>query len=112
MKAYVRVSYVDLPKRDQEIIKRELTDKFYERLDEELKQTQVTWIKLMCVVLHDRGMTEEEILWAIAQWKRVYGRNKRFKTNEARDKWLDGEMKKIFPTCGFPDMRIQEMKDM
>lgn len=112
MKAYVRPSYVDLPKRDQEIIKRELTEQYYNQLDEELKQMQVTWIKLLCFVLDARGLSEEDILWVIAQWKRAYARNRRFKTDEARDKWLDGEMKRIFKTCGFPEVRIQEMKDM
>jgi hypothetical protein len=112
MKAYVRRGFLDLPKREQEAIKQELTEQYYGRLDEELKQTQVTWIKLQCYVLDKAGLTEEQILWAIVEWKRAYAKNRRFKTNEARDKWLDGEMKRIFKTCGFPDVRIQEMKDM
>lgn len=106
-------SWFRLPEYEREAIKEDLAEKFNERLDEEEKEMQVTWIKMLCILLHELfGFGEIRLLRVIAYWKRLYARNKRYKTAAERDAWLDAEMKKLFPKCGFPDVRIQEMKDM
>lgn len=113
MEANIPKSWFRLPKREQEAIKKLMTEQVVEIVDEEEKQMQVIWMKMCCIILHEVfGFGEIRLLRFIAHWKRMYARNKRYTTNESRDEWLDAEMKKLFKTCGFPDLRIQEMKDM
>ena len=113
MKANLPKSWNSLPRREKEVIKRLMTEQVVEIVDEEEKQMQVAWMKMCCIILHEvYGFGEIRLLRFIARWKRMYAKNKRYTTNESRDEWLDGEMKKLFKSCGFPDLRIQEMKDM
>lgn len=113
MKANLPRSWWNLPKAERDALQKVMTERVYDLVDEEEKQIQVTWMKLCCIVLHEvYGFGESRLLRFIARWKRIYARNKRYVTNKSRDEWLDEEMKKLFKTCGFPDVRIQEMKDM
>ena len=113
MKANIPKSWNSLPRHEKEAIKKLMTEQVVEIVDEEEKQMQVVWMKMCCILLHEiYGFGEIRLLRFIARWKRMYARNKRYATNEGRDEWLDGEMKKLFKSCGFPDIRIQEMKDM
>jgi hypothetical protein len=113
MKANIPRSWHSLPQREKEAIKKLMTEHVYELVDEEEKQIQVTWMKMCCIILHEvYGFGETRLLRFIARWKRMYARNKRYTNEKDRDAWLDEEMKKLFKTCGFPDLRIQEMKDM
>lgn len=113
MKANLPRSWWSLPKAERDSLQKVMTERVYDLVDEEEKQIQVTWMKLCCIVLHEvYGFGENRLLRFIARWKRIYARNKRYTTSESRDEWLDAEMKKLFKTCGFPDVRIQEMKDM
>ena len=113
MKANLPKSWNSLPRHEKEVIKKLMTEQVVEIVDEEEKQMQVAWMKMCCIILHEvYGFGEIRLLRFIARWKRMYAKNKRYTTNESRDEWLDGEMKKLFKSCGFPDLRIQEMKDM
>lgn len=113
MKCNMPVSWNKLSKNEKYVLQKVMTERVYDLVDEEEKQIQVTWMKMCCIVLHEvYGFGEIRLLRFIARWKRMYAKNKRYTTNESRDEWLDGEMKKLFKSCGFPDLRIQEMKDM
>ena len=107
-------SWYSLPKSERDSLQKAMTEKVYELLVEEEKEMQVIWIKLLCIIDHNLfGHGEERQLRKIAEWKRMYRRQARFGDDkEARNKWLDAEMKKIFRKGGFPDVRIQEMKEM
>lgn len=96
---------------DRKILTKVMSDTAYDMVDKELRDTQEIWIKLCCVLLHDsHDMDETELLQVIADWKRMYRRNERIKTKEEQTAWLDRELARCFPTCGFPQFRIDEMK--
>jgi hypothetical protein len=114
MKPNMPRSWWSLPKSERDALQKAMTEKVYECLDEEEKEMLVTWTKLLCIIDHQLfGHGEERQLRKIVAWKRMYRRQARFGDDKkARDAWLDSEMKKIFRKNGFPDLRIQEMKDM
>lgn len=114
MRANMHRSWWSLPKSERDALQKAMTEQVYNLLDEEEKEMQVTWIKLACIIDHQLfGHGEERQLRKIAAWKRMYRRQARFGDDKkARDEWLDAEMRKIFRKSGFPEMRIQEMKNM
>ena len=102
-----------LSQYDRDVLTKVMSDVTYERVDQELKEVQEVWIKLCCILLHDRhDMDEEELLQFIADWKHMYRRNERLKTKEEQTAWLNTELARCFPSCGFPQFRIDEMKEM
>ena len=102
-----------LPQYERDLIIRIMSETASETADKQLADTQEVWIKLCCILLHDRhDMDEEELLQFIADWKRMYRRNARIKTKEEQTAWLDTELARCFPSCGFPQFRIDEMKEM
>ncbi len=87
------------------------TEQMYNGMDKENERVQEVMIKGNCVMLAKIfGFTEEQLLSYIAEWKRFYRRLERMKTQEEQDAWLDEQMKQCFPTCGFPQFRIDELK--
>ena len=101
-----------LPQYERDLITKIMTDTAYEISDKQLADTQEIWIKLCCILLHDNHqMTEEELLQFVAGWKRMYRRNERIETKEEQKAWLDSEMQRCFPACGFPQIRIDELKE-
>ena len=97
---------------DRDVLTRVMSETVYDRVDQELKDTQEVWIKMGCIILDEMGLPEEQLLQFIAAWKRMYRRNARIKTKEEQDAWLNRELARCFPTCGFPQFRIDEMKEM
>ena len=97
---------------DRDVLTRVMSETVYDRVDQELKDTQEVWIKMACIILYKMGMTEEQLLQFIADWKHMYRRNQRIKTKEEQTAWLDSELARCFPSCGFPQFRIDEMKEM
>ncbi len=106
-------SWDQLKDYDRQTILKVMTDTAYEIADKQLADTQEIWIKLCCILLHDNhNMDEEELLQFIAGWRRTYRRNARIETKEEQAAWLDSELARCFPSCGFPQFRIDEMKEM
>lgn len=104
-------TFYRLPGYEQKVLTEAMNEHAYHLADLQLAETQEIWIKLDCINLRNCGATEEELLQYIAGWKRVYARNARIKTKEEQTAWLEEEMKKCFPTCGFPQIRIDELKE-
>ena len=87
------------------------TQQAYNLADKEHERVQEVMIKANCIYKHKyEGATEEQLLQYVAEWKRFYRRLERLKTQEEQDAWLDEQMKECFPTCGFPQFRIDELK--
>ena len=99
-----------LSQYDRDVLTKVMSDTVYDRVDKELRDVQEIWIKLCCIILREMGNTEEELMQFIAAWKRMYRRNERIQTKEEQTLWLELEMSRCFPTCGFPQFRIDEMK--
>ena len=112
MKCNLPRSFYQLPKSEQNALKESLTKQFHHCLDKEEAEVQDIWIKFACIVLRDRlKLDEEELVNFIVGWNRVYSKNARIKNKEEQTAWLDEEMKKCFPKNGFPQARIDHLKE-
>ncbi len=112
MKCNLPKSWDQLPPREKELINKTMTEWAYDIVEKEQANLQEIWIKLACILLHDfHGFDEDELLKFIAAWKRIYRRNDRTGDKETQDAWLEEEMQKCFPSCGFPQIRIDELKE-
>ena len=113
MKANMPKSWWKLPKPERESLQKVLSDLCYDMVDKEEVELQETWIKLACIILHDVfGFGETRLLRFIAAWKRTYRRNDRNANKQKQTEWLASEMERCFPKDGFPQDRIDEMKEM
>ncbi len=83
-----------------------------EALDKEICDTQIIWIKMQCVSMHDAGCTLDEILMSIGGWKRLYTYNSRLKDKSEQDAWLDKKMAEIFGEQGFPEDFVQSLRNI
>ena len=105
-------SWDQLRDYDRQIILKVLDETADDRADKKLADTQEVWIKMGCIILDEMGLTEEQLLQFIAAWKRMYRRNQRIETKEEQTAWLDRELARCFQETGFPQFRIDEMKEM
>ncbi len=112
MKCNLPTSFNKLPKSERESIQNALNEQLNHLLDKEEAEVQEIWIKLACILLHENfGFGEERLGRFIAGWHRVYRRNERLETKSAQTAWLDAEMAKCFPKFGFPQNRIDKLKE-
>lgn len=112
MKAKMPTSWWRLPIQERESLKKVLSDHCYELVNQEEAELQEIWIKLSCILLHETfGFGEKRLLRFISRWDRVYRRNARNKNKTAQTEWLALEMSKCFPKGGFPQERIDYMKE-
>lgn len=112
MKCNMPRSFNQLPKSERELIQNALNEQLTQLVDKEEAEVQEIWIKLACINLHETfGFGEERLMRFIAAWNRVYRRNERVQTKAEQTAWLDAEMAKCFPKSGFPQMRIDKLKE-
>ena len=104
-------AFYRLPDYEQKALTEAMNEHAYRLADQQLAETQEIWIKLSCIIQRNRGATEDELMQYIIDWKRLYAKNARIETKEEQTAWLEEEMKKCFPTCGFPQIRINELKE-
>lgn len=111
MKCNIPRQVTQMSPSDRMQIAKFYTRQMYNGMDKENERVQEVMIKENCIWLHDqKGFTEEDLLQYIASWRRFYRTIERFKTEEELNAWLDEQMKRCFPTCGFPQKRIDELK--
>lgn len=112
MKCNLPTSFNKLPKSERELIQNALNEQLNHLVDKEEAEVQEIWIKLACILLHETfGFGEERLCRFIAAWNKIYRRNARTQTKSEQTAWLDDEMKKCFPKYGFPQHRIDSLKD-
>lgn len=104
--------FYSLPQYEQDALMKAMSDASYDAADMKLADTQEVWLKMSCIIWHRMGATEEQLLQYIAGFKRMYRRNERIETEAEQKAWLDSELARCFPSCGFPQFRIDEMKEM
>ena len=112
MKCNLPRSYLNLPPAEKEVI----TDLFNEELNaaisKEEAELQEIWIKLACINLHETfGFGEERLCRFIAAWNKTYRKNERTGSKAEQTAWLEAEMAKCFPKFGFPQHRIDRLKE-
>ncbi len=111
MKCNIPRQVTQMSPSDRKMIAKYYTGQMYNGMDEENERVQEVMIKGGCIIGAQLfGLTEEQLLAYVAEWKRFYLRLERLKTQEDQDAWLDEQMKEFFPTCGFPQFRIDELK--
>ena len=112
MKCNLPISFNKLPKSERESIQNALNEQLNHLVDKEEAEVQEIWIKLACILLHEYfGFGEKRLCRFIIAWNRIYRRNARTQTKSEQTAWLDEEMKKCFPKFGFPQRRIDSLKD-
>lgn len=105
-------SYFKLPKYERDAIEQQYNEMLEREVGKNGADLQEIWIKLACILLRDRhGFSEEDLLIFIAGWNRIYRKNERIKTKAEQDAWLSEEMNKCFPKNGFPQCRIDRLKE-
>lgn len=112
MKCNIPKSFYQLPKAEQDAIQDAFNKRLNECLDKEEAEVQEILIKLACINLRENcGLDEEDLCKFIIGWNRIYRRNERLANKEEQTAWLDAEMKKCFPKFGFPQARIDHLKE-
>ena len=112
MKCNLPKSFNQLPKSEQNAIQEALNEQLGHLVDKEHAEVQEIWIKLACINLHDNfGFDEVQLIQFVAMWNRIYSRNEQLKTKLEQTDWLDAEMTKCFPKYGFPQSRIDKLKE-
>lgn len=111
MKCNIPKDVTDMSPSQRQRIAKYYTQQAYNLADKEHERVQEVMIKGNCILMAKLyGFTEEQLLAYISEWKRFYRRLERLGTQEAQDAWLEEQMKECFPTCGFPQFRIDELK--
>ena len=112
MKCNLPRSYQSLPQREKDAITEVLSEQLNEAIYKEQAELQEIWIKLACINLHETyGFGEERLNRFIAAWNKVYRRNERTGSKAEQTEWLNKEMAKCFPKFGFPQHRIDKLKE-
>lgn len=92
--------------------KRRIEQAIFDRLDEELCQAQFIWLKMACIILHDMGISADDIILFIGGWKRMYRANSRCQHKSDQDAFLEPRLKAIFGEGGFPEEFMQSLKEI
>lgn len=112
MKCNLPRSYQSLPQREKDAITEVLSEQLNEAINKEEAELQEIWIKLACINLHETfGFGEDRLNRFIAAWNRMYRKNERTGSKSAQTAWLNEEMAKCFPKYGFPQHRIDRLKE-
>ena len=108
MKANLPKAFNQLSKNEQDRIMQQLEL----TIDNTLCDAQIVWIKMACCLLHDMGLTTEQITVFIGSWKRMYRKNSRIMTKAEQDAFLNPQMAAIFGADGFPEEFVQSLKEI
>lgn len=111
MKCNIPKEVTDMSPSQRQRIAKYYTQQAYNLADKEHERVQEVMIKGGCIIGAQLfGLTEEQLLAYVAEWKRFYRRLERLKTQEEQDAWLDKQTEPLFPNSGFPQFRIDELK--
>ena len=108
MKPNLPRSFHSLSKHEQQAIEKALQD----AMDREICDTQIIWIKMACIILHDLGFTSDDAMMFIGNWRRMYAYNSRLPDQAAQDAWLNKHLSEIFGEGGFPEEYVQNFRNI
>lgn len=109
MKAYMYKSWDRLPPSE----KRKIAEVKQQEIYEDEAKLQKIWLMLDCIVHYDyMGMSKEECLLHLANWREVYRLNSKLKTEEEQFAWLNAKMTEIFGEGGYPYEYIDKLEDI
>lgn len=116
MKAKLYKSFYDLHRHEQAAIlqsmNEEIDNQVYEKQARNLIRAQRKWLKMMCIALANAGLSKEECLLALANFRQVYITNTKIETDAEQEAWLNAEMDKIFGENGYPEQYIDKLEEL
>ena len=111
MKANLPKSYMNLPKKEKEIIDKLVLEMVDKQVDKEEAELQKIWLQLACIVLHDAfGFGEQRLTSFLGNWKRVYRMNAMCENAQKQAEFLTDQMSKLFPQGGYPYAWIDSLE--
>lgn len=97
MKCNLPKSYLDLPDREKKVISDLMEKTVNDTIDREEDLIQKVWLQWACIILHDDlGLNVDECMMFLADWKKMYRKNRTFKNDAEQQQFLDAKIKKIF----------------
>lgn len=97
MKCNLPKSYLNLPDREKKIISDLMAQKVNDTIDAEEDLIQKIWLQWACIVLHETfGFGKMRLMMFLGNWKRMYRKNRTFKTDKEQQKYLEEKLNKIF----------------
>lgn len=108
MKANMPKIYNQLTPSEQRRINQALED----AMDRELCDAQIIWIKMACSILHDMGLSVDDIVLFVGNWRRMYRANSRLRDQAEQDVFLAERMARIFGEGGFPEEFVQALREI
>ena len=112
MKPNMPRSWNQLPKREQETLKKIMTETAVEMVAKEESELQKRWLKMACIVNYEAfGFAEKRATIWLANWRRIYRQVAKLRTDEEFLAMLDERLKKVFPN-GFPDEYLDSLEQI
>lgn len=97
MKARLPKSWEQLPQREKKIITDLMQKTVNDTIDEEEDLIQKIWLQWACIVLHEAfGFGKDRCIMFLGNWKKMYRKNRTFKSDEEQQKFLAEKIDKIF----------------
>lgn len=114
MKPNMPRSWNQLPKREQEELKKFMTEAATETamkiVQKEESELQKRWLKMACIVNYEAwGHAEKRATIWLANWRRIYRQVAKCKTDEELLAMLEKRLAKVFPH-GFPDEYLDSLE--
>lgn len=97
MKARLPKSWEQQPQREKQIIADLMAQKVNDTIDVEEDIIQKIWLQWACIVLHEAfGFGKDRCMMFLGNWKKMYRKNRTFKTDKEQMQYVAAKIKKIF----------------
>lgn len=97
MKARLPKSWETLPQKEKQIIVDLMSKRVNDTIDAEEDLIQKIWLQWACIVLHEAfGFGRTRCMMFLGNWKKMYRKNSKFKSDQEQRQYLDAKIKKIF----------------
>ena len=97
MKARLPKSWETLPEKEKKIIADLMAKKCDDTINAEEDLIQKIWLQWACIVLHQTfRFGRVRCMMFLGAWKRMYRKNRTFKTDKEQQKFVAEQIKKIF----------------
>ena len=81
-----------------------------EQLGKEMRIVFDSYIKMVCITLHDAmGMTEDDLIIFLGNHRRLFAKQVRMVREDTQIEYLNGRMTEIFEKSGFPQEFFDRM---
>lgn len=110
MKPNMPRSWNQLPKREQEVLKKIMTETAMDLVTKEEATIQKRMLKMACIVNYETfGHGEKRATMFLGNWRRMYRAVAKCKTDEEFLAMLDERLGKVFPS-GFPEEYLDSLE--